>query len=359
MTGRGVDQILPCPSDPILHEPYVESALEYLTMAERVNGPIRRPVSLAYIWGDALAELDRMAPAARIINLETSVTVSDQYESKGINYRMHPGNAGCLCAAKIDCCVLANNHVLDWGRSGLAETIRVLRGMGIRTAGVGGDLREAWTPAVIDVGGGSRVLVFAAGTMDSGIERGWAASESVPGVALLNHLSDETVALVGERVSSRKSQGDLAVLSIHWGGNWGYDVPRDQQAFAHKLLDRAGIDVVHGHSSHHAKGIEVYKDKLILYGSGDFLNDYEGIAGYDEFRGDLALAYFPTIDADTGKLLRLEMTPFEVKAFRLRHASPNDAAWLRDVLTREGKAFGTRVDLDPQKHLILSWQRSK
>ncbi len=76
------------------------------------------------------------------------------------------------------------------------------------------------------------------------------------------------------------------VVSIHWGGNWGYGIPGEQRQFAHRLIDQAGVDVVHGHYSHHAKGIEVYHDKLILYGCGDFLNDYEGISGQERFRGE-------------------------------------------------------------------------
>ena len=115
MTGRGVDQILPHPGDPRLFEHYVNSALDYLQLAEEVSGPIAKPVDFGYIWGDALAELERERPNARIINLETAVTSSDDaWPGKGINYRMHPANAPCLATAKIDCCVLANNHVLDW-----------------------------------------------------------------------------------------------------------------------------------------------------------------------------------------------------------------------------------------------------
>ena len=357
MTGRGVDQILSCPSNPTLHEPHVQSALEYVAMAEQANGPIPRPVDPSYIWGDALEELNRAAPQARIINLETSITTSDDYEPKGINYRMHPGNIPCLTAAKIHCCVLANNHVLDWGRSGLSDTRLVLRRAGIKTAGAGRDLGEAWAPASIDLSGQSRVLVFAAGMADSGIEPDWAAAESTPGVVLLRDLSDGTAQLVAERVVSVKQPGDIAVLSIHWGGNWGYEISQQQQAFARKLIDLARIDVVHGHSSHHPKGIEIYKDKPILYGCGDFLNDYEGISGYDEFRSHLVLAYFLTLDPGTGTLLTLEMAPFELKRFRLQRAGGQDAAWLRDVMTREGKPLGSHVSLDADNHLILTWRR--
>ena len=58
---------------PELHEPYVRDAREYVSLAEQANGPIPKPVEPAYVWGDALAELDRVAPDARIINLETSI----------------------------------------------------------------------------------------------------------------------------------------------------------------------------------------------------------------------------------------------------------------------------------------------
>ena len=73
MTGRGIDQVLPHPSDPLLHEGYASSALRYVELAERANGPIPRPVDFAYVWGDALTELERRRPDVRIVNLETAV----------------------------------------------------------------------------------------------------------------------------------------------------------------------------------------------------------------------------------------------------------------------------------------------
>jgi poly-gamma-glutamate capsule biosynthesis protein CapA/YwtB (metallophosphatase superfamily) len=94
MVGRGIDQILPHPSDPRLHEPAVRTALEYDRLAEAVSGPIPRAVPPDYVWGEALPELARLRPAARIINLETSVTKSAAYLPKGINYRMNPENVG-------------------------------------------------------------------------------------------------------------------------------------------------------------------------------------------------------------------------------------------------------------------------
>src|SRR5687767_13905183 len=113
MSGRGVDQVLPHSCAPHLYEDGVRSALAYVTLAERAHGAVPRPVDYRYVWGAALDVLARARPDARIVNLETSVTTCEDAYPKRINYRMHPHNVALLTAARVDCCVLANNHVLD------------------------------------------------------------------------------------------------------------------------------------------------------------------------------------------------------------------------------------------------------
>src|SRR5687768_9588317 len=96
MTGRGIDQVLPHPSPPRLHEPYVKDAQDYVALADRVHGPISQPVGFSYIWGDAWQAWARMSPDVRLINLETSITTSEaHWQGKGIHYRMHPTNVPC------------------------------------------------------------------------------------------------------------------------------------------------------------------------------------------------------------------------------------------------------------------------
>jgi poly-gamma-glutamate capsule biosynthesis protein CapA/YwtB (metallophosphatase superfamily) len=356
MTGRGIDQALPQPSIPRIYESYMSSAIGYVELAEDLNGPIPKPVDFDYIWGDALDELKKTAPDLRIINLETAVTESEEYEDKGINYRMHPGNISCLTAAGIDCCSLANNHILDWGYKGLIETLETLKTAGVKSAGAGRDLEEAKKPAIMEVEGKGRVILFSFGAVTSGIPSYWAASERRPGVNLLKDLSDKTIRHIKEKVLNVKEQGDIVVASIHWGGNWGYEVSREELEFAHKLIGDAGVDVIHGHSSHHVKGIEVYKGKLILYGCGDFLNDYEGIAGYEYYRGDLGLMYFASVSPSTGNLFSLKMVPSKIKRFRINRASKEDAVWVKDVLNREGKKLGTWAGLNEENVLTLRWK---
>jgi poly-gamma-glutamate synthesis protein (capsule biosynthesis protein) len=359
MTGRGIDQILQHPSDPVIYEGYIKDARAYVELAERANGPIPRGVDPAYMWGEALGELERVEPDAKIINLETSVTRSDDYwKGKGINYRMHPDNIGSITAAGIDICSLANNHVLDWGYEGLEETLETLRKAGVRCVGAGMDLSEAEAPAVIEVEGKGRVVLFAFGSPSSGVPLGWAATEQKPGVNLLKEFSAESLRNIGERVGQVKQPGDVILFSIHWGGNWGYGVPEGEVEFAHRLIDEAGIDLVYGHSSHHAKGVEVYQEKLILYGCGDFLNDYEGIGGYEGFRDDLGLMYFPALDPATGRLLRLSMRSTAIRNFRVNLASTEDADWMAETLKREGTRFGTGVKKEQDGTLKLLWGES-
>jgi poly-gamma-glutamate capsule biosynthesis protein CapA/YwtB (metallophosphatase superfamily) len=341
MTGRGVDQVLPHSCPPRIYERYVTSAADYVRLAERRHGPIPVDTGYARVWGDALAELDRLRPDARIINLETSVTTCEHALAKGINYRMHPANAPVLTAAGIDCCVLANNHVLDWDESGLVETLATLELAGIHVAGAGRDLEAARAPAVLPAPHDTRVLVFGMAAGDSGVPASWAAGAAKPGVCFLRDFSARTVADIADRVRRTKRPGDVAVLSVHWGGNWGYEVPAAHREFAHAVIDDASVDVVHGHSSHHPKAVEVYRDRPIFYGCGDLLNDYEGIAGHDEFRADLVLLYLPTLE--DGRLTALDMIPLRIRHFSLRRPPAADRAWLAATMDRECRRFGHGV----------------
>lgn len=353
MTGRGVDQILPHPGDPRLHERWASSAQDYVRLAERKNGPLPKAVDYAYIWGAALQDWRAASPDVRIANLETSVTFSEDYAAKGINYRMSPENVGCLLAGGFDCCVLANNHILDWGEAGLLETLRTLERHGVKTAGAGRDDKAARRPAVLAAPVGGAVLVIGLAARSSGVPQTWAAGRGHPGVNLTD-LSLSAVDEIKQMLAPLRRPGDIVVASIHWGPNWGYEIADAERSFAHALIDIAGVAVVHGHSSHHPKAIEVYQGRLILYGCGDFLNDYEGITGYESFRGDLVLMYFADVNRSDGTLAALAMTPLRLRQFRLTPASAGDVAWLQAMLDREAKRFDGGVDRLGDK-LMLSW----
>jgi poly-gamma-glutamate synthesis protein (capsule biosynthesis protein) len=359
MTGRGVDQILPYPSSPRLFESHMTSAVDYVRLAERASGAIPRKVQWHYIWGVALETLHDARPDAFVINLETTITSSETFDPKGINYRMHPDNAPCLAAAGVDCCVLANNHILDWGPSGLKDTLGALSRIAIRAAGAGMTDADARSPAIIDLGTRGRILVYAFASRASGAPSSWAAQPDRPGVNFLADLSDAGVASIAETIRRTKRTGDIAIVSAHWGPNWGYAIADDQRRFAYALIDEADVDIVHGHSSHHPKAVEIYKGRPILYGCGDFLNDYEGISGYEEYRSDLALLYILQLDSRSGRLLTFELIPFQIRKFRLERPSVEDFGWMFARLLREYRRFNLEIDRKDASRFSLRWPCEK
>lgn len=357
MTGRGIDQILRHPGDPTLRESYLKDARDYVELAEQANGPIPRPVDWSWVWGDALPVWEAMHPDAHILNLETSITRGGDFApGKGVHYRMHPDNIDVLRRARADCLTLANNHVLDFGRPGLAETVATLRRVGLPTVGAGRDAAAARRPAVVDLGDRGRVVVTAFGAECSGVPPSWQARDDRPGIAFVPHLSAYPPEEVADLLPAKRP-GDIVVASVHWGSNWGYDVPDAHRRVAHQLID-AGVDVVHGHSSHHPRPVEVYRDRLVLYGCGDLVDDYEGITGYEQFRDDLRLLYEVSLVPATGELLGLRMHALRARRMRLHHAPAADVTWLQQTLDRICRPYHTQVKSTVDSVLALSWEHS-
>lgn len=348
MIGRGIDQILSHPVDPRIYEPYVKDARDYLSLAEEANGAIPTKVGGAYIWGDALKELEFRLPHIKLINLETCITTSNTpCIQKGIQYRMHPENIDAIKAAQIDVCALANNHVLDWGVEGLGETLDTLNKNNIAYAGAGKNIEEATAPTILTPPGISgRVLIFSMGINSSGIPDDWSATTTQPGVWLLEDLSSNTIKTIIEKIESYKRPDDFCIISIHWGANWVYQIPEQHQTFAHQLIDSEMVHLIHGHSSHHPIGVELYKEVPILYGCGDLINDYEGIADQIEFKSNLSLMYFLYFNNDSLRLERFELVPFEIRKFKLNTVGHKEALWLLSTLEKKSTVFNTHFKLE-------------
>ncbi|KAL9646237.1 hypothetical protein ABK040_009924 [Willaertia magna] len=439
MLGRGIDQILKYPSPPRIYETYVKDARTYVQIAEKVNGNFFFGVHLKeqekiqnqenYVWGDCLNEMKLFEQRMfnkyniknkdntvkdtdnqleqqqqefqgminsqldfKIINLETSITKNEKYwPHKGIQYRMNPENIYVLKQFPIDCCSLANNHVLDWHYQGLTETLNTLQNNQLNYTGAGINKKEAMKPVICrNVNNNDKILVvFGACSTSSGVPQEWKADDKTPGVNLIdiNNRNDreELVQYINTTVSALKKENSnnnttitpvISVLSIHWGSNWGFQVPKEHREFAHYLMDacQENLDIIHGHSSHHFLGLEVYKNKLIMYGCGDFLNDYEGITSHEEYRGDLSLMYFVslntttttnTLDTDTtksglindNKLFKVELIPTTMNKFRTMRVNDwDDLLWIENTLSRECEMLGTRVIFDEEQKLFnLQW----
>lgn len=340
MTGRGIDQLFAVHNDDDFGKPDHIPARNYLHWSAALHGAEMLPLRHDYIWGAALGVLDLADPDFRLVNLETAITTSADWQKKQYNFRMHPANVACLTTAGIDCCTLANNHALDFGVAGMQETLRVLQAAGIAGVGAGSNLDEAQHPHIRGLPDGQRLLVFAWGGRDSHIVfADWAAEPGKPGINLLGGCGDDDAQRMVDTVNAWRRPGDIVIISLHWGANWASQVPVKHRALARYLIDQAGVDIIHGHSSHHVLPMEIYRGKPILYGCGDLINDMEGKPEYRAQRGYLGALYLIDIDLGTRRLAGVRIQPVQRRRFRLELPSAEDARWVLGCLGKKEKAI--------------------
>ncbi|MFP4408738.1 MAG: CapA family protein [Spirochaetaceae bacterium] len=366
MLGRGIDQALEHSCDPLLREPYVTDAREYLRLAESVNGALGAPLGPEEPWGEVLQLLKEEGAGHFFVNLETAVTNQGTYwPEKGIHYRMHPENVAVLQAAGVECCSLANNHAMDFDRSGLEETLSNLEAARIQVVGAGYDRGDARKPTFVgaepteqDGSGKSRpgagpLALVAACFPDSGVPYLWNAEHERSGVFFLEEPGESAAEAIVDAFREVPEETPR-LLSLHWGGNWGYEISEKQRRFARALIESGTVDFIFGHSSHHAKEIELYRDRGIVYGAGDLINDYEGIGGHREYRPELGLLY--VVELTRNALLRMEAIPFRRRRFRLERVSGKESGFFRRVLSHHGT--GPAISVDPDGRLVVELRPS-
>lgn len=316
MLGRAIDQLFKYKNDPTLYESFVKSALYYLPPTMKKYSNPNTYVNYDYIWNSLLSNKFYTNSDLRIINLETSITTSKTPQNKQVLYKMHPKNIVTLKIAKIDYCNMANNHVMDWGISGGIETEKTLTKNNINFGGIGYNINEAKSPKIINVNN-KKIYIFSFADIDSGTPLDWKATNNKFGVNVIDTSNGQTKINVGEYIKKYNELADFIIISIHWGPNWSFDIPSYHKNFAHYLIDNAGVDLVHGHSSHHFKPLEIYQNKLVLYGCGDFINDYETIESDKSFFSDVNFAYYPMYNLDTRKLEKMDMVAYTIKNMEL------------------------------------------
>ena len=349
MLGRGVDQILPHPGNPAIYvsQNGITDANVYVRAAEQRHGAIPAARGFDYVWGDALSIFASFAPDLRLINLETAITAQGKpWPDKWIHYRMNPRNVAILVHANIEFCSLANNHVMDWGYVGLAETLNTLATAGITRAGAGRNRANASSPAILSVPGKGRAIIVSFALPSGHMPPPWAADAEKPGVNLIE-ASRLGLDAVKQSVAGVKRPGDVLIASVHAGNNYGHDIdPAERDLFRH-LIDEAGFDLVHCHSSHHVKAIELHNGRPILYGTGDLINDYEGLPVRPEratLSPDLGAIAFADFSPASGACTGLFLCPTRLCRMRVERADTDDADRLSMILTCESARFGTRIE---------------
>lgn len=288
----------------------------------------------AYFWGTTLPVL-RSADIV-IANLECAITTHKtiwQEAPKAFYFRADPRALDVLKAGNVKCVALANNHSLDFEEEGLIDTLHYLDSAGIHHAGAGRNLAEARAPAVIDVGG---LKVGFLSATDN--EPAFAANRH-PGTNYFEITTEPaTLGALEEAVVKAKTAGAvLVILSLHWGPNMVASPPGRFRRFAHAVLD-LGVNIIHGHSAHIFQAVEVNRGNLIMYDTGDFLDDY---AVDPVLRNDWSFVF--VVETEESKIKKLKMIPVRLDFAQTNLAVGEEFEEVRDRMKSLCRGFDTQV----------------
>lgn len=286
-----------------------------------------------YPWGDVLPLL--RSTDLNIVNLETALTYSSEAVPKTFNFKATPDKVETLVRARITAVSLANNHILDFGEAGLLETLRTLRAAGIHYAGAGVHEAEARRPALVTRNGFSLGLLSFTDN-----EPNWIAGPHRPGTAYIDIDQGRDRQLVLEAMERLRLAVDLVVVSLHWGPNMRDEPPPSFISFAHQLVDH-GAGIVHGHSAHIFQGMEIYHQGLILYDTGDFVDDY---MVHPAVRNDLS--FFFLVELSKNRLEGLRLVPVLISQYAVHKASGSEARWALQRMQERSAPFGTLLTSD-------------
>ncbi|MEP6628879.1 MAG: CapA family protein [Lapillicoccus sp.] len=216
--------------------------------------------------GDSLAALRTvLGPAdVAVVNLETAITDRGTEQPKIYHFRTSPAALTTLQQAGVDAVSMANNHAVDYGADGLADTLAAQAASPIPVVGIGRDAAQAFAPAVFTVRG-TTVAVLASTQVDDFTVHAFPATDSRPGIA--GNLDDTRLL---SAVRSAREAYDVVVVFLHWGSDY-VGCPDGPQVATATALSRAGADVVVGGHSHRVQGAGWLGRTYIGYGLGNFV----------------------------------------------------------------------------------------
>jgi poly-gamma-glutamate synthesis protein (capsule biosynthesis protein) len=289
-----------------------------------------------YPWGNTLALLKEND--FNIINLESTLTKSEKRVFKVFNFKADPDKVKTLVNANISLVNLANNHSLDFNAEGLEETLKTLEANKIKQVGVGQDIKQARKMEILEK---SDIKIGVLGYTDN--EPEWVATPEKPGI---NYIKVGKIEQIEYDIKSARKLVDVLVVSIHWGPNKTERPSPDFVEFAHKIID-CGADVIHGHSAHVFQGIEIYKGKVIMYSTGDFIDDY---MVYPDLHNDHSFLFRLNITKSGVK--KIELIPVYISEMQVNLAKDNLAKKILNHMKKLSAEFGTEVEIMDNRGFI-------
>lgn len=309
-------------------------------MLGRLMNQIMENYGVDYVWGDLKNELKNAN--LTLINLECAITKSNKKWNvwpKVFFFKMSPKYKGVLKKSGVDYACLANNHILDFKEKGLLESIKFLKELKIKYNGAGKNLNKAKKPVIFRL---NNLKIGVIAFQDNHSD--WEAGKNNPGTFYLE-VSDKGLEEIKPLIEKTKKNVDIVIVSAHWGPNMVEYPPERHIDFAHALID-IGVDIFYGHSSHVFQGVERYKNSLILYDCGEFIDDY----AVDEFlRNDLSFLFKVKIK---NKIKELELIPIIIKNFQINKAKRKEGKEINEIMKKRSWIFKTRF-IEKDESLIL------
>jgi poly-gamma-glutamate synthesis protein (capsule biosynthesis protein) len=259
-----------------------------------------------------------------VVNLETAITDRGTAAPKEFTFRAPPSGLTALRKSGVDVVTLANNHGMDYGRVGLADTLKAAKRSGLHLIGAGNDVTEAFTPYRKTIHGVRISVLGATDVLDAFATTTWPATETESGLA----SAKDTDTLV-DAVKTTAKDSDIVVVVLHWGVETK-SCPSDRQRTLAKQLTKAGADVVVG-SHAHVLGPHITKGKkTVHYGLGNFVFYARG--------GPASQSGVYSVVVDRDGVLDTKWSPAQIEGGRPRLLSGSAA---EQASSREDALAGT------------------
>lgn len=300
-------------------------------MIGRTINEIMQTKGLNFPWGN-ISTVFKEADCT-LINLETTLTTHQIKEPKVFNFQSLPYHVQSLKNAHINAVNIANNHIKDFGNTGLLETIKTLQAAHIAYTGAGKNIAEAIKPAIIKTKSGLKIGIL--GYTDN--EETWAAKAKQPGINYIK-IDPNNMQPIINNIKKIKPSVDILIISLHWGPNMITHPLPEHIPFAHTLIDH-GADIIHGHSAHVLQGIELYKNKLILYDTGDLIDDY---AIDPIIRNDLSAIFKITLVKNS--IQSIQAIPVKIEKMQTNLLEDKAKEDVYSILNQRSSLFNTYID---------------
>jgi poly-gamma-glutamate synthesis protein (capsule biosynthesis protein) len=235
-----------------------------------------------------------------MLNLETAVTRRGVPQPKTYHFRTTPAAFTALRDAGVDLVTMANNHVLDYGQTGLADTLAAAKATRFPVVGIGVDAAAAWAPYVTTIRGTPVAIIGVSQVAE--LASSWVATGSRPGEANAISLRRTLAAVRAARKLAR-----IVIVFMHWGTE-GESCPDASQLSLAPKLAAAGASIIIGAHAHMLQGSGWLGRTFVAYGMGNFLwweNSYSTATGVLKLtihpRRPLTARFVPAVVSATGQ----------------------------------------------------------